>query len=914
MLGAAVRLYGRTEQNARLTDLIRGVESERGEALVLLGEPGVGKSALLERLVADAPEVTVLRASGIESESELAFAGLHQLLGPVLSDLEELAGIHRRALLNALGLDEVGPHDRFAVSLALLELCSELANERGLLCVIDDAHWLDRPSLDAIAFVARRIEAEPIAIVLAARPGHEFDVRGLPLLTLRGLQAEPANELLREHAGPELAPEVGQRIIAVAEGNPLALIELTSSLSSAQLSGHEILVGPFPVGQRTRRAFLGRARSLNADARALLLLAAADTSTDLATLQAAAEYLGIDLEVLDDIEDAGFVEVTGGVVRFRHSLARLAVYHAASSKERRHAHAALARALSYPPQTDRRAWHLAAASLGSDESIAEQLERSAITAQHRGGHSAAAALLQRAAELSVVPASRGRRLVAAAEATWNAGVGQPVDALLRKAQPLIDDAHTAAIAATVEGAYVLSRGAPDAAFRTFVAGARYAISEHPALALDLLCHAAEVSWWSGRGDWAAEVALHGAQIATDSPDAAFRISLLVAGDHALNGRPGLAGQAVREVLALAQEFDDPRHLMLAGEAAGLLGEDLIAHSFHSRAVAALRASGTLSELPFALWLLASYEVWQGKLDAATVNAHEGLRLAEEIGEARSGTFQLAILGHIEALHGRSEECRAYAAAALESVAGREHASPPATMRWALGRLELGLGRPVEALEHLVTISDAGSGVAHPIVALYAAPDLVEAAVRVGHRSLAEEALQQVEQWAAAGSSWAISVVPRLRAIMAEGETATEYFEAALVAHAALPRPFERARTQLLFGEHLRRMRRRIDAREQLRSALATFEGMNVEPWTERARAELRASGETARRREPSTIDDLTPQELQVARLVSAGASNREVAAKLFLSSRTVEYHLRKIYLKLGISSRAHLSKALEPLP
>jgi DNA-binding NarL/FixJ family response regulator len=907
-------LYGRETERARLDALLEGTRSSLSGVLVVRGEAGIGKSALLDQAIVSADGTPVLRATGVESEAELAFAGLHQLLRPVLGMMERLPAGQAGALASAFGLGDGEVGDRFLVSLATLGLLSEAADERGLLCLVDDAQWLDEPSAEALLFVARRLEAEGVVLLIAARDGdgRRFESPGLPELQLEGLPSESAAELLDERVGSRLSSAVQDRLLRLSHGNPLALIELPGSLSAEQLAGHEPLVEPLQVGEGVERAFLGRMRALDPPAQQLLLIAAADDSGDVAAILRAGAALGVDVEALGQLEAAALVRVDGGTLTFRHPLVRSAVYRGAGFNQRETAHLALAEALQDEVNADRRAWHLAAASPGPDVAVADELERTAVRARLRGGHAAAATALERAAQLSEDDESRASRLLDAAEANWLGGRAQHAGPLAERAERLLSDRARRARAALLRGSYEFERGMPGEAYQVLVSGAADAAAVDPRIALEMLVRAAEAASFSGHVEWSGEIAELASRVAGEGHnEELFMVELLDGTARLVRGEFERAVSALERARRLGEGFQHPRYLTSVAFADSYLGDFVSARARHAQAVSLLRTAGAVGELPLALQLVAAAEVWLGQFGAAAANVAEGLRLAVETGQDTNASFQLGTLARADAPQGREADCRAHAGEAIQLASARGLPLPGAVGLFGLEVLELGLGRPEEALAHLKAIRDPNSGLAHPLVALYTAPDFVEAAVWSGQAELAEPAMEGFATWAGlVPSRWPRAVTARMRALVAEGSAADEHFEEALRLHADAELPFEYARTRLLFGEHLRRSRRRSDARPQLREALAGFERLGAKPWAERARGELRATGETARRREPSTIDQLTPQELQIARFVSEGATNREVATKLFLSPRTVEYHLHKVFTKLGIASRGELARLL----
>jgi DNA-binding CsgD family transcriptional regulator len=903
-------LYGREAESAAVEGLIARAGSSYSGALVIRGEPGVGKSALLGYALERAAGMQVLRAGGIEAESELAFAALHQLARPILDLLPRLPEPQEAALAGALGLSRVSVEDRFLIGAAVLTLLAEAAEQAPLVCVVDDAQWLDRPSAGALTFAARRLEAEGVVMLFAARDGElrRFEAQGLAELRLRGLDAEAAAALLAERVPSTLSPDVRDRLVESAGGNPLALIELAGLMSGEQLAGAAPLPDPLPQSAQIERIYLERAHALPAPTQRLLLLVAADDTGSLATVLDAASSLSIELEALDAAETAGLVRASRGGVEFRHPLVRSTLYRDASFAQRQAVHRALANVLDRDEDADRRAWHRAAASPGPHDGVARELEQTARRARRRSGFAAAARALERAAELSEDDDARGRRLVAAAQDAWLAGGPEQALAILDRARGLTMDLHVRAEAMHVRGTIELRCGVPAEAATILAAGAAEIAPVAPAKATEMLVEAAQAASYAGD---AAQIVEFGRRASAlpghDDPDRHFTVDVIVGIGSLLAGDTARGAARLREALDLAADFQDPRRLVHAGACAGYLGEEATEHELYGRAVARARETGAVATLPYVLEYLARSEAVDGRYSAAAAHATEGLRLARETGQQNSVCHLLASLALIAALQGRADECRSHAAQALELARARGLGYQSALAEWALGRLDLGLGRPAEALTRLAGVAAAGPGDSHPFVKVVSAPELVEAAVRAGQTATAQAALAEFERFAReTAPPWALALVARCRGLLSAGEAAERHFREALRRHGESARPFDRARTEIVFGEYLRRDGRRKQARAHLRSALAGFERLGAGAWAERARDELRASGETARKRSPSALDQLTPQELQITRLVAEGATNKEVAARLFLSPRTIDYHLRKIFSKLGISSRAEL--------
>jgi DNA-binding CsgD family transcriptional regulator len=904
-------LHGREGERDLVEELLDGARNSRSGALILRGEAGIGKTALLEDARERASGMQVLSVRGVESESDLPFAGLHQLLRPALHLLDELPPTQARALRGAFGLaDEVGD-DRFLISAGCLTLLSELAESGPVLCLIDDAQWLDTPSADALLFVARRLDAEGIAVLGALRTGAapRFEGREVPGLDLGELEPAAAAAVVEERVGSALAPAVRDYLVAEAAGNPLALIELPGALTTAQLAGDEPLPATAPFTHGLERLFLERVRELPEDTQRLLLVVAADDSTRIGAVLAAAVALGLAPEALDPAEQAGLVEVRGSAVALRHPLVRSAIYHAASSGERRAAHLALAGVLDAGVDADRRAWHYAAAALGPDEEVAAELERSAERARLRSGHGAAAAALVRSAELSADPASRGRRLVAAATAAWRAGQPKRATELLETAAVPADDWQLRADAERVRGMIQMRCGVLVEACDTMLAAAEAVAPFDTRRALELLLEAREAAGWAG--DTARTIAADrraAALARDDDAESRFLADLLVGVGSLYEGEAAAGAELVHRALAHVDHIVEPNWLAWAAMGAKAVGDEAREDELMRRAIALARASGAVDKLTYVLLAYVLAGLLASRPGVAA-EAAEGLTLAREAGLTNAASTHLAMLAWFAGMRGDEETCRSCAdeARALAQAHGTSFATSIA--EWGLGLLELGRSRPDDAAMRLAVVADLRPGVGHPYFALMSIPDRVEALARAGHDDAAHEAFAPFSGFADPGApSWARGLAARCAALLTSGRDADASFEDALRLHAEADRPFDNARTALLYGERLRRERRRVDARNQLRSALESFERLGAPIWAERARAELRASGETARKRNPSTVAQLTSQELQVARFVAQGLSNKEVAAQLFLSPRTIDSHLRSVFSKLELTSRTQLAR------
>lgn len=912
-------MIGRAEERARIGGLLAGVRAGRSGALVLHGDPGVGKSVLLAHAVALAGEMRVLRAAGVETEVDLPFAGLHQLLRPVLGLVARLPTRQAEALLGALGLADHRSEDRFLVALAALSLLSEAAEDGPVLCVMEDAHWLDQPSVEAVAFAARRLDAEGVAVLAATRDG---PWPGLPGLHLRGFSRADALALLREGAG-DLAPQVGDRLVEETGGNPLALVELTASLSPAQLAGDDALPQQLRLSDRVQEAFLGRVRALPQDSQTLLLLAAADDTGDRAVVFRAGRELDVAATALEAAERAGLASVDDDSrIAFRHPLVRATVYQSATFIGRVAAHRALAHALDGDANAARRAWHLAAAATGPDDDAARGLERSAEVACRRSGFGAASTAFERAAELSSERSSRVRLIVAAAETAYQAGQTNRAAGLAERAGGLIDDPVAADEVACLRGRIELTRGSSLTAHALLdTAARRMAGRDHRNAAAELI-HAARAAWNLNDADrlTATTETLATLRLPPDDPLRALISAAVGLGDLVAErtaeavARVHLGTEGWLTVLSDGRGGDLDAWVVEAWLALSgttrILGGHRSGLSLAEAAVAHCRSRGLAARLPLALGNLAFAEALAGRHSAAVVNATEAVELARHLGQHVAICNSMAVLAWVAAVRGEEARCQELATEAVELAEEHDLASLAVFATWALGLLELSLGRPEQALDRL--LEKTAGPLANPLSRILVVPDLIEAAAR-GGRSMdvdLDESIARFEEWAAStGQPWAAATARRCRAITA-GDEAETHFEAALDLYERVgsdDRPFDRARTQLLFGQWLRRARRRAAARVQLTAAHETFDRLGAVPWADRARTGLRATGQVVRRSE-SVANRLTPQELQVVRLVAEGGSNSDVGAQLFISPRTVAYHLYKAFPKLGVTSRADLGR------
>jgi DNA-binding CsgD family transcriptional regulator len=900
----AVRgLLGRRGECETLDRLLQSVRSGQSEVLVLRGEPGIGKTALLEYVVEQASGWRVARAAGVQSEMELPFAGLHQLCGPMLDRLGELASPQRAALREAFGLEQGSAPDRFLVALAVLSLLADAAEERPLACVIDDAQWLDRASRQALAFVARRLLAERIAMVFAVRePSDGDELAGLPVLVVDGLGDHDARTVLASGIRGPLDTRVRDRILAETRGNPLALLELPRGLTPAELAGGFGLPDRAPLSGRIERSFRRRVESLPRDSRQLLLIAAAEPTGDVTLLWRAAERLGIGTDALGPSAAAGLVEL-GARVRFRHPLVRSAIYRAAARPEREAAHRALAEATDPEADPDRRAWHRAHAAAGLDEAVAAELERSAGRAQRRGGLAAAAAFLERAAELTPDPVPRGARALAAAQSKVDAGAPEAAEALLATAQltPLDELQRARLKRLRAQIAFALRRGsdAPplllDAAVRLVPLDAR--------LARETCLEALAAGIFSGQLANSRNVLRVVRGAPASQPPAADDLLLDGLASWATEGYAASVPQ-LREALHAFRNGDAAtRWLWLACRVAADLWEYAAWDELASRAVRLAREAGALSVLPLAASYRAGVHLHAGEYEAASALMDE----SSAVTAATRGAQLFATRPLLAAYRGQEAEALALIDAAQRDAAASGRGTALSMIGCASAVLFNGLGRYEEAF------AAAERACMHDELSLYAMAlvELVEAAARSDRPQVAATALERLAaRTTASGTDWALGLEARSRALLSSGSSAEALYREAVERLTGSRVAPHLARAQLVYGEWLRREQRRVDARGQLRAAHDTFVRIGAEAFAQRAGRELSATGETVPRLTVETRDRLTPQEALIARLAGDGRTNPEIGAELFISPRTAEYHLHKVFAKLGIRSRKELRAAL----
>jgi DNA-binding CsgD family transcriptional regulator len=908
---SARRLLGRSSECAALDQLVASVGAGPSRALVLRGDAGVGKTALLEYLAQHSSGCGIARAAGVESEMELAYAGLQQLCAPFVDRAERLPGPQRDALGTAFGLRDGDAPDRFLVGLAVLSLLSDVAEDRPLVCIVDDAQWLDAASAQALAFVARRLGAESVGLVFAVRePSGERHFEGLPELAVGGLDDRDAHELLATVVTGPLDERVRDRLVAETRGNPLALLELPRGWTPAELAGGFWLSDGPALSERIEQSFRERLAPLPPSTRLLLLVAAAEPLGDPVLVWRAAAELGMGPDAAAPATAAGLVDF-GAQVRFGHPLVRSAVKRAAAPEERQRVHRALAEATDADIDPDRRAWHRAHATAGLDEDVAAELERSAGRARSRGGLAAGAAFHERAVELTPDPRRRAQRALLAAKGKHRAGANDAALRLLAvaKAGPLdeLEQARAQLLHAQITFAMTRGRDAPplllDAAKRLEPLDPRLAREAYleafaAALSADRLV----------RGGDPREVAA--AVLAADWESSTRACDLLLDGLALLTREGYVAGAPALKVALRAfrderlSEEDELRWLWLACRVARALADDGAWDELTARHLELARRAGAFSALPVALTDRMLVELFSGRIRMAMSLAAESDAVVEATGSHVTLRTSLVMANW----RGRDAEAVALIEARQEDVLRRGEGLFLAANDWGSAIRYNGLGRYEDALAAAERAAEA-AGVLGPAILLLA--ELIEGAARSGHAGRATGPLAQLAEIAhAVGTDWALGTHARAAAMLAEGEAVERLYREAIERLSHVKTSATLARAHLLYGEWLRREHRRIDAREQLRVAYTMLSDMGMEAFAERARRELLATGETVRKRTVETLDELTPQEVQVARLAADGQTNPEIGAQLFLSPRTVEWHLTKMFGKLGISSRKQLRSAL----
>jgi DNA-binding CsgD family transcriptional regulator len=904
-------LAGRVPEKERLATLIDRV-AEHGSVLVLHGEAGVGKSALLAEAseLATAADMRVLTTVGVQSEEHLPYSGLHQIIFPIRSGIDALPAPQRDSLWAVTGTTDHVVPDIYLVGLAVLNLLAEIAAETPVLLVVEDAHWLDHASADVLTFVARRLDSEPIVLIAAVRDGYPSRINHAAIPSMRVSRlSDTAAAALLDAVAPKLTPAARQRVLDEAVGNPLALTELPK----AALSGSGIPVsGPLPLTERLERTFTVRLSQLPSSTRTILPIAALNDSAAVSeALDAAAFFLGAEAELaaLTPAVTAQLIHVDAGTITFQHPLMRSAIVQAMSAAERHRAHAALARVLS--GQTDRRAWHRAASTPGTDESVATELDDVADRAQRRGVVTAAISALQEAARLSVLPQLRVERLLRAADLAVESGRR---DVVLR----VLGEVETLELTGQQQSRVAWIRGGFDDGMRDHTVGAlelarlaeSVAADGHVDLAVRILWSAALRCFWTEPGAQAREhIATVADELFADDHDPRLLAILAYAvpierGNTVVDGLTHLDGR----------RLGGPLQDRFLGTAALLVGAFDIASQLSAGSLSGLRAQGRLALLARARAAQAWSSTRLGDLGVAIPAAEEARRLTWETDQPFVFGIVCASQAEIAALRGNHTQADLLAAEAEQ--AGLAVGARPvlATVQMARGMSALGQGRFADAFAHLRRMHDPADPAYQVALRCYAIPELVDAAVRSGRPDAVVAIVDGLEPFARTTSSPALAIGLRYaRAMLAAGGEAEQLYQDALDAVPA-GWPFQRAWVQLAFGEWLRRRRRATESRPHLRAARETFDALGVIPWSERARDELRAAGEGSPRRNVDVRDRLTAHELHIAQLAAEGLTNREIGQRLYLSHRTVSTHLHRIFPKLGITSRSDLSSVIRTGP
>ncbi len=900
-------LVGRDRERGAIEQMLGCARSGESATLALVGEPGIGKTTLLRHAEAGARGMQLLRARGVESEAQIPFASLLELLRPALGLLDHIPEPQALALQGALAFRPARAQERFAVGAATLSLLATYAEQGAVAVLIDDAHWLDGPSAEAMRFAVRRLVADPIAVLVAVREGEPslLDGADLPTVRIGGLSREESVSLL-----DRLAPDAAARLHDATAGNPLGLIELGCHADELALAPAG---APVLVSARVSREFLRRVGQLDEGERRVLLLLATSDSGDLALLDRASRGLGLELSALSAAEHSGLVSMRAGAVEFRHPLVRSAIYASARGEERRAMHRALASALP-DRDFDRRAWHLAAAAVGVDERASAALEQAGVRARDRSAYATAALAFERAGSLASDGERRARLVFAAARQTWHAGSAPRAVALLDEARAATGDSVRRLEIDELAGHIATRQGPVMRGHAILTAAAEHA---DPERAIAMLAEATGACFYAGNPAEMLVAAERAADLvpADGTVRTRFLASIAIGIARVVGGNAADGSAAIQEAVALAgaslELRDDLQLVPWLAIAPIFLREAGTGRALLDRALDVARERSAVGTLPLVLDLIAVDHATTDRWAVAEATFLEAIGLARETGQQTDLVFGLSGLARLQARRGRAAECRASVTEALELCDRLQTRLHEVWAVEALGMLELGLGQPESAMEHLTRQQRLVDELGITDPDLSPAPELIEACCRLGRteqaRALADAFSAAAE---AKGQSWSIARALRGQGLVASENRFAGIFEQALQQHADTPDVFEQARTQLSYGERLRRARKRKLARAQLRPTLETFELLDARLWIDRARAELTASGETLRRRDPSTVDELTPQELQIAMLLAGGKTTREAAGAMFLSPKTIEYHLRHVYLKLDIHSREELARAL----
>ncbi|WP_246438080.1 helix-turn-helix transcriptional regulator [Lipingzhangella halophila] len=909
-------LRGRTDEMGRATSVLAGARSGQSGALVLIGAPGTGKSTLLSTGYEEATGHLRLFAAGVRTESDLSYAGLQQMLLPVADRAGELPQERGALLRQMLDTGRVAETDRFALSVAVLELVLHLSRAAPVAAFVDDAHLLDAPSLEILTFVARRLRHDdPIALLCAARDAHRKPVLpGVPALVLGPLPKSEMADLVSDAAPVEPTDTVCAELLRAARGNPGAARSVLDELSAAQLTGQEPLPSPLPLGRDLIEEYLERVHDLPEPTLQLLLLAAADSELPVDTLVRAMKDTDGSVLDLEPAEERGIVRVRDGRVAFPDLLLRDAYYQDTPLHRLRAAHSRLAETLDGQGDPSRCAWHRATAARGPDTRLAAELMSRVDAMRESHGYEASSAALERAAELTPLSWLRCCRLSSAAHHAWLAGQPHRARSLLDRNRPHTVAGHPRGVLELILGHISLRS---DNAIDTHLALREAAETLEPhdrPNALRAMIRSAEAASLAGDRRRHHEAAQRVADLSeTDDPPAMLAgAAYIIGSDAVFRGDYEAAIGPLRRAVALAEQNDEPTELIWASICALLLGDEPRAHTLATRAVEQARARGAHALIPQALEFLVYAEFWTGRHASAIGHCLTGLRLSRETGQTNGVTHLTAALSMLSAIQGDEETCKERARDATEQGTRNSLGLPVALSTWALAFLDLSKGAAGPAVHRLRNLSRCGPGQSHWAVQMLTIPHFVEAAVLNEQPARAAAPLAQYERWATStGSPNGLALLARCRALLASGEEARDRFEEALRLHqSGGHNGIEYARTHLLYGAALRRQRSPSTAVEHLHCALEVFEHLDAKMLATRARAELRATGETKRAEDRTGVSSLSAQQEQIAMLVAEGATNREVAAKLYISPRTVEHHLRNIFYRLDVRSRVELSRLI----
>ncbi|MFI5689564.1 AAA family ATPase [Streptomyces sp. NPDC051636] len=909
-------IIGRQAERRQLAAAVEACRGADGGALLLTGDHGIGKTALLRYASHLAQDFRAVRADGVPAEQNLVYGAVQRLVRPLVPDIPQLPPQSREVLERLLLGHVPSPGERSLIGVAVLALLARASGHSPVLVGVDDLHWVDAESRYTLGFVARRISTERVLILAGTESDGCAAVSGVPVLRLAGLSDQDCLRLIARTRSSPVAPPVREVLLHAAGGNPLILLELLRTLTPAELSQVSRLPDPLPLAPRLARLRLAEFRRLPGDCRRLLLLLAAEPGLDPLTLFRVAQRTGIEPSALKSAEAAGLLTISRTVISFRHDDLGQAVYQGSDLAERHWAHDMLARAFA-DTHDDRRCWHEAALLSEANAELADELERQAARAGRHGSPAKAAALMERSAQLTHEDGHRGNRLVAAADCSRRAGQPRRAARLLERAETLVgeDRPSLRGHIAYLKGVISLQHAAAPDAYDGLLTAADLLAGDNASLAIKALVAAGEAGLYAGNAALSVQagrraLAVLNSPAREDQPSSRLAADVLLAVADSLQGRLAAAVPRLRERLGTATQVDDPLLLAWASHGALFIADDARARALATRAVTLARTAGDTPTMAHAMQYLSYPECWLSGPEAATVTATEALRLARETGQLSCVRNLMAILMLAAGITGDSGACGQYADRVVGEAQAHGLGLASALGLWGLAHLDLASGNWAEAAAKLRRVARTRLG--HPGVAIEAVPSYVEAAVRAGDRPRAERAAATFAPWAEAiGRGWPTALAARCRALLETGDT-EEHFRCALRLHPIGDRELELARTGLLYGEYLNRERRRSDARAQLREAADIFRRHGARLWLDRTRAELRATGDDwdpAENECPALevqSGTLTSRQHQIVRLVAQGATNKEVAARLYLSPRTVDYHLRRIFERLGITSRADL--------